>query len=192
MNNIVNPTEETAKAIFGTLYRVKLPASQMHTPQYIKRFGVYTTGDKNIDKIRRDERVLLYRNIGDMAEAIYEGSALSIVDQNDAVPIYEAIRAHLRAWFHVVERSNGTTPAPFEDLQKLDRLAQLLFPLVQIKKKNLSNETDIISAIFNTSNVFTINDVKGKPTEVSKQTEPQYDSFADWFEKMRRGGARWR
>ena len=78
MNTFVNPTEETSKAIFDVLYKVKLPASQIHSAQYIKRFGVYTTGDKKIDKIRRDERVLLYRNIADMAEAIYDGSALSL------------------------------------------------------------------------------------------------------------------
>lgn len=127
-----NATEHTAAyKVFKFYIDVQIPQHHLYNQDYIKEFGVPTTGDHKVDSALSKSMVNARMTIAQLAELLAEGSPIVLVDPEKSVFIYETIVEHLNNWRSKLESGFVGNNVPMEDLNKLDQLANEVYPLAK-------------------------------------------------------------
>ena len=116
-----------AYKIFHYYYQCQLPQHFLYSQEYVKTFGVPTTGKSDIDWELSQTMVPAQLTIAEMAEMLDEGANVILTDPHDAVSIYNTIYAHLEQWRVQVAEGFSALDPPIEDLRKLDALAAQVY-----------------------------------------------------------------
>lgn len=118
--------------LFHTLFLVKVPQIALYSPDYLRTFGVVTSGDKDLDDHLMMSLVDTYLTINSMIEVRRRGYSVGIVGEYDKA--YMIVVNHLYDWIDILrEPLCYRKPPPIEDIKDLDQLAQDLYPFVSIK-----------------------------------------------------------
>lgn len=135
--------EDTAEALFTKRFLCKYPLVQSMDVDEIKEYGIYSTGDKRLDKMvipsMTTEGMI---TIDRMVELYRQSCPIYICKREDTKTVYELIQKHLGAWLNHLERGINVQNAPIEDLILLDEFAETLFAYVrhEYAKTNYKNE----------------------------------------------------
>lgn len=190
MNDVVANTD-TREGIFDVLYKCRVPVTATKTLEQIKQFGMYSTGDKNLDKAQSRALTTTFLSIAAMTNLHRNGASISIVDYNDIKKIYDAISRHLVSWKNQLDNSVNPGNAPIDDLIALDHFAvdiyehaKYQFDKTALDSLNIKYLSSIVS--FNRGNFFS-----NKPAEVKVDGElinkpppevyPKRDSYGEFF-----------
>ena len=128
MEAITHNTEtDTTGPLWDILYKVRMPYLQTTSVEYIKMFGMPTSGDKGTDLEMANQWITTYQSIASLTEHYSNGVSIKIVDPSDPKRIYEAVAAHLEAWKSQITYGINIGGAPIEDLIKLDNFANAIY-----------------------------------------------------------------
>ncbi len=118
---------DTTAGIWDILYKVRMPYLQTTSVEYIKMFGMPSSGDKNVDKEMANQWITTYQSIASLTEHYANGVNIKVVDPSDPKRMYDAIAAHLEAWKDQIRYGINIGNAPIEDLIKLDEFANAVY-----------------------------------------------------------------
>lgn len=122
-----NPNHSPAYKIFHYNFEVTIPAMYLYSPEYLKTFGLTSSGDKTIDEGQALAPTRAYLTIAAMAEYHDEGATIGLINPKDSVRIYTYIKQHLMDWRDVFRRDFNRRDVPSEDLRKLENLAKEIY-----------------------------------------------------------------
>lgn len=120
--------------LFNYRYQVYIAPIHLYSEEYLKRFGVPATGDKEIDREYMHTPILVYMTAVDMVVHFSNGVDLTLRDPKDSVEIYEHLTEHLGRWETVLERVKHPIDVPIEDLRKMDEFALKIEPMARSYK----------------------------------------------------------
>lgn len=118
-----NPNIDTTADLWDKLFLVRIPQLHSMTIDYMKTYGTYITGDKEIDNELSKQWMTTYLPIVKMVNYYREGVQIKIVNRDDIKTIYECISRHLIAWKDMLERGINIGDAPIDDLIAMDEFA---------------------------------------------------------------------
>lgn len=130
MDEIYVPEDKrtTAWYIFFKKFRCQLPNIDTYSKDYVRNFGMPSSGDLAIDRQLANEIVDRLLSIAEIAEYHSSGTNIRVVHYEDTKEIYERITDHLNFWKKEMEDSYHPVTVPMEDLIKLDKLAAAVHP----------------------------------------------------------------
>jgi hypothetical protein len=120
---ILPPYKQTSELIFDYLFVCRIPNLGSMSPDYVKHFGVPTTGDKAVDKVLANQKITVAINIATMVGYHKESIPVSIVAIDDVKKIYDYISVHLTFWKEQLEVGINIGNAPIDDLVNMDAFA---------------------------------------------------------------------
>ena len=183
---------DTAWYIFNKLYHCKLRLIDTMSVDYIKEFGMMSSGDSDLDRESANTLIDRMLTIAQMAEFFNKGVTIRVLKDADCVSIYNAITDHLIAWKEQMNRIFNPSSAPIDDLKLLDKFAESVYKRAVPQMNNNQYESPL-SRYFK-GNLRTIRtNIMQKPIEqsqsiykVGNQTEdddkyPTRKSMADEF-----------
>lgn len=100
---------------------------QTMSVDYIRIFGMSTTGDSQYDRDMANEIVDRMMTIVEMLMMFHEGSELRVVQSSDTKVIYDLISQHLQDWRKEIQYALNSAHAPFEDLLVMDKFAHTIY-----------------------------------------------------------------
>ena len=130
----VPPEKQTTLwKLFNKLFMVRVPNIQMCSVDYIKNFGMPTSGFQEIDHQAANElkTTMLPLCAEDGKLCIVElwaaGSEVHVCKHTDTKTMYELISSHLAMWKHQLEHGLNNANAPMEDLDKMAKFAASVY-----------------------------------------------------------------
>jgi len=155
----VSPVSELkrTKQIYETkLFKVTVPVVSTMSIEEIRAYGVYQSGNKDVDKAMNSNTVNVMITTKAILEYFKQGVTIRLPKPNDVKEIYIVIQNYLNAWRNTLENGINLIEAPTEDLIELDTLAEEVFS--RAKWYFNSNETaSALSIYFNSVNRTTVN-----------------------------------
>lgn len=194
---------DTAYYIWEYLFRCRVPQLQTTSAEYIRHFGVPTTGIPEYDKNLANQLVDTAIPIVKMVEYFKKGIPVYIIKQSDVKTIYEYIEQHIHAWKNNIQRGIHIGNAPIDDLIVMDQFANKIYEhakynftkemadsmlLRQMSSVMSVNKSNILKPIEDELKTVTVNAVEDDPNDGYKPRE----SFADLFKNRKIGERKWR
>lgn len=195
---------DTTYYIWEILFRCRVPQLQTTSAEYIRHFGVPSTGIPEYDKSLANQLIDTAISIVKMVEYFKKGIPVYIVQQKDVKTIYEYIENHIHAWKNNIQKGVHIGNAPIDDLIAMDQFANKIY---EHAKYNFTKEMADSLLLRQISGVMSVNKFNIiKPVEeeelktitVNAIEEDQDDgyakreSFADLFKNRKVGDRKWR
>ena len=186
------PHHTAAYKIFNYFVECMIPAMYLYSQEYVKKFGLYTSGDADIDAQTFQSTVKANLTVAQMAQHMADGAALSLVHPEESKQIYQWIVEHINDWTDEVTKDpNRRDDVPVEDLRLLDQFAKEIYPMArqhmttQVSGSRLFRSLDRLNRRATVSrNLKTAEEVQ---SEVPTEHSPMAQVIAR--EVNRRGGA---
>lgn len=185
------PNKDTTIAIFDILYKCRIPVVATKSLEEIKLFGMYSTGDKNMDKAQSREMTTTYLSIASMADYYSQGAQVAIVDHSEVKQIYEDVTRHIMAWREVLDSGINIGLAPVDDLIALDQFAAAVYEHAKFNFDRTVVDSINIKYLakvgsFNRGNFFGNAPAKepedpNKPVAEKEIVYPERDSYGAFF-----------
>lgn len=119
--------EDTTIAIWDILYLVRIPIKHMLSVEYLRHFGMPTSGVKEIDAEQNKQLITTYMSIEKMVELFKNGANILLGEKDAPKKIYDAVSKHLEAWKYQIENGVNVGDAPYDDLLALDAFANTVY-----------------------------------------------------------------
>ena len=197
------PVIDTSTYIFDYLFKCRIPNLQTMSEEYIRFFGMPTTGDPSIDQAMADQWITTMLPISKMVEYSKQGITIKIVKYDDVKVMYNYISLHLQAWKNQIGNGINVGDAPIDDLIDLDAFANLVYDQAKyqftrdIADSLLERQMSTITR-FNKSNFFKpdikINDSGDNITRINAEpidNYPKRESLSDIFKDRKIGYKKW-
>ena len=113
--------------IWKKKFLCRVPNIQSMSVEYIKMFGMPTSGDPFEDKATANELITRMLSIDEMIGFFNQGVTVAVVNYKDTKAIYEHITDHLNAWKEKLEVGWHTRNAPIDDLLNMDKFAMSVY-----------------------------------------------------------------
>jgi hypothetical protein len=113
--------------IWKKKFLCRVPNIQTMSTDFIKMFGMPSTGDPFLDKETAHELISRMLTIAEMVTFFNQGVTVEIVNYKDTKTIYEHITDHLVAWKKKLETGWHTRDAPIDDLLLMDKFANVVY-----------------------------------------------------------------
>lgn len=126
-------TNNNSWKIFHRRFLIQTPQVALYNPNYIKTFGMTTSGDKKEDLAAMNAMTTVYLTINDVVELRRLGYPVGVMGEFDVM--YEIIVGHIHDWLDILALPmHSHYPPPLQDIQDLEYLAMELHPFVTNKK----------------------------------------------------------
>lgn len=181
--------------IFKRMFMCIVSQMDITSKEYLKKFGMPTTGDANIDREMANQLITTYKTIADMVDLFRQGVTVRVPKQQDCKTIYEYVDYHIQSWAQAIQNGLNLGNAPLEDLIEMDKFATKLYPYALDNKLIMENSSVFVQQLGN--NFITHDNVLGSmksPTRILEESGldengqlPQRESYADIFIKRGKG-----
>lgn len=122
---------DTRWYLFTPTFMCRVRYIQTFSPEYLKHFGMPTSGVEEYDRQMANEMVFRMLTISQMVDYFAQGTTVEIHNAKDTALIYEYASNHLNAWKGYVETGFHVRDAPMKELQLLDRFAHSVYEHAQ-------------------------------------------------------------
>lgn len=172
-----------AYRIFFIYYKCYVPQHFLHSQEFIDRFGMPTSEDRDIDRELAFSPVLARLTTSEMADCLDQGGSITLYDNTQSVEIYELITAHIANWNQKVQYNEVGREPPIEDLRKLDALASELYKVARgyIEKSGTGNR---LSNFFNKPKQVQRRSAEEKQRERQQRLPDKHTSITDKIAKI--------
>ena len=96
--DIMSFRSKYAHLIWDRLYDCLIPDHVTLHPEYLKRFGTYVTGDKNIDTMVANNFTRVKINVATILTYFEDGVEVQITSREDMIQMHRDIEAYLAEW----------------------------------------------------------------------------------------------
>lgn len=128
--NNTSPVSELkrTKEIYETkLFKVSVPFISTMSSDEIRVYGVYQSGNKDVDRNSSTEMTNIMIPTKAILEYFKQGATIRLPKATDIKDMYIVIQNYLDAWRNTLENGINLIEAPTEDLIELDTLAEEVF-----------------------------------------------------------------
>lgn len=112
-------------------FMCRVPNIQTMSAEYIKYFGMPSTGIDQYDRQTANEMIYRMLTVNEMVDFFAQGTSIEVCNRADTKTIYEYIKNHLMAWRQELENGFHIRNAPLEELQTLDKFAKVVYEHAQ-------------------------------------------------------------
>lgn len=119
--------EDTTALLWDYYFSVKIPYLQSTSEDYLRIYGMPSTGNKQIDMEVANSWISTMANIATMVDHYKEGTPVRVVKQSDTKIIYDNISRHLENWKNKLQYGVNLGEAPIEDLIAMDKFANSVY-----------------------------------------------------------------
>ena len=133
---------DTTAGLWDIIFHCRILKKDIYSDSELEQFGVWSTGDKRLDRDLQMELIDVYINIDKMVEYHRRGVTIYFPNEKDLVTILTYIEEHLLAWIEHTETALHRKKMPVEDLVLLDDLASVIFEEIRhlyVNKKHTSS-----------------------------------------------------
>lgn len=117
-----------ATQIWDTLYTVDIPDDLTLNRDYIRKFGVYSTGDPKKDAILSNRFVTVKIPVITIMEYFLSGMEIRIKSRQDLNAIYKSIQNYLQEWRDYMKYNLNTDEGQYKELLiSLDKLGKYIY-----------------------------------------------------------------
>lgn len=171
----------TATQIWDDLYNAYVPDFVTINRDYIRKFGVPSSGNKDIDKMMSNNLTFVKIPIIKILEHYDNGVVVEIPSRQDMIAIHKAIERYLQEWRdHLTYDINSDKQTHKTLILSLEKLSKLIFEKAYPK--------EVMDSIINPRS-FGILNIKGKQLEDSKEfVKPDYNGISALLKPSIRGG----
>jgi len=181
----------TAWYLFNKMFRCRVGNLDSMSADYVRYYGMPTSGDPAYDEQVAKELVDRYLTIDDMMAYAKRGVAVEVNKPEDTKVIYEIISNHLVAWKNQLEHQLGKPdPELVEDLIRMDNFANIIYAhakyhfapdtLDSAFARNISSLLSISNANLLAKPAEPV-DPNATPEEAEAAKFPERQSFRDVF-----------
>jgi len=121
------PLDDPRYPIFGRLFMCRVPRIAQYGTDYLKTYGIPTSGYKDVDLGLITKPELCYITINQMVEFYNDNQMVSIVKQDDVRIIYEICQDYTFDWAKRIKDNVYIHTAPLEDLVKIDEFSEAVY-----------------------------------------------------------------
>lgn len=119
---------ETRYYLWHEPYLVRAPRIQLMSEYELRNYGILDSGSPLENRLTMNELHEVMLPIVKIMYHVENGTHISVVKHSDTEWIYRRIQDHLHAWMQYLDTSLNISHAPIEDLIRLDKFAQIIYP----------------------------------------------------------------
>lgn len=112
---------------FSKIWSVRVPAISIIPVEAIRSRGMYTTGDRNIDRQLANSETFIGVNIPKMVDHYMNGVTITFLKEKDCQEIYKRCFIHLKTWYIFNKKYPTNKRCPHEDLANIKKFATSVF-----------------------------------------------------------------
>lgn len=91
--------------IWGSLYKVYIPDYSTLNPDYIRKFGVHVTQDKEIDAMIKTNFTMVMIDVATILGYFNQGTEIQIPSREDMIKMHKDIELYLSEWKEYIRLS---------------------------------------------------------------------------------------
>lgn len=161
-----------AGGIWDDLYTVLIPEQVTMNRDFVKKFGVYTSGNKEIDKMMASNYTTVRIPIIKIVEYFEDGVPVEIPSREDMVTMHKKIELYLEEWRDYIRKSFHGDPSEHKNLiMNLERLSKHIY--LKAKPK------EVIENLFTSKKIGLLNPFQEVKEDAKEVTKPDYNSIAE-------------
>lgn len=169
-----------APKIWDYLYTAYVPELVTQNTDFLKRFGHFTTGDEELDKLRLNERTMVKIPIIKMMEYYNEGIVVEIPSRDDMITIHKHIELYLCEWKSYMTQAINKNVEQHKDLiMGLENLSKLIYAKAQPK--------EVIDNLFMHRRFGLVNPLQQMQEDKKEISKPDYSGISEMIRQHRRG-----
>lgn len=160
-----------AHLIWDTLYNAYIPDQLTLNPDYVKKFGVYVSGNKNIDNMLSTNLTHVKIPVIKMLEYYDSGISIEIPSREDMINIHKDIEKYLAEW-----KQNAT----YAINNDLDQHKNLLLSLEKLSKYiyEKAKPREVIDNLFMNRQFAIVNPIQQVQEEARTVNKPDYEGIS--------------
>jgi hypothetical protein len=174
---------ETRWYLWHEVYLVRLPKIDLMTEEEFKSFGILDSGSKLENRLTMNELTEVMLPIVKIMYHFESGARISVVKPSDTKWIYDRITSHLEAWKKYLDTKLNIAGAPIEDLIRLDRFANAVYPHATEFFKRSYVETKFMemgdASLARMASVLSMFDMGRTPDEVRREENYQRTKYPE-------------
>lgn len=185
------PHHSAAYKIFNYFVECMIPAMYLYSQEYVKKFGLYTSGDADVDAQTYQSTVKANLTVAQMAQHLADGAALSLVNPDESKQIYQWIVEHLNDWTDEVAKDpNRRDDVPVADLRLLDQFAKEIYPMARQHMTTQVSGSRLFRSLDRLNRRATVKRNLTTPEQVQNEVPTEHNPMAQVIarEINRRGG----
>ena len=123
----IQENKDTTHYIWDITWRVRVPLMATTSEEYLRHFGMPSSGDPDIDRELNNQWIDTLIPISTMVDYHRRGIPVKVVKYDDAKLIYDYIEKHLQAWVQNLKHGLNIGNAPVEDLIAMNEFANTVY-----------------------------------------------------------------
>jgi len=159
-----------APVIWNRLYTVLIPDQVTLSKDYIKKFGVYVTGNKEVDEMLSKNQTCVMIPIATILEYFENGVEIQIPSRQDMIQIYKDIEAYLEEWREHIKYDINLPLQQHKDLiLALEKLSKHIYEKIRPK--------ELVDNLFRKEKIGIINPLQKIQEEEKEVVKPDYEGI---------------
>jgi hypothetical protein len=184
------PHHTAAYKIFNYFVECMIPAMYLYSQEYVKKFGLYTSGDADVDAQTFQSTVKANLTVAQMAQHMADGAALSLLHPEESKQIYQWIVEHINDWTEEVTKDPNRRDVPVEDLRLLDQFAKEIYPMARQHMTTQVSGSRLFRSLDRINRRATVKRDLTTPEQIQNEVPKEHSPMAQVIaaEVSRRGG----
>lgn len=163
---------EHAPRIWDDLYAVYIPDFVTQNADYIRKFGVPSSGDKKIDAMMASNLTFVKIPIIKILEYFDKGIEVQIPQREDMLTIHRNIEKYLDEWrMHMRYDINSSAQQNKQLLLNMEKLSKLIY--------DKARGREIINSMFTVKKFGLMNPLQAAIEEKKEVTKPDYQGIGE-------------
>jgi len=163
---------EYAPKIWDKLYTVNIPDQVTLNPDYINKFGVHITTDKNINEMISTNFITVMIPVIKILEYFINGIEIQIPSRDDMITMHKDIEGYLNEWY-------SYTRSSVHGLAEFDQNKQLISSLEKLSKYifNKASPTEVLDNLFVENKLGLMDPITEQSKKNNITDKPDYTSI---------------
>lgn len=161
-----------AGRIWDDLYTVLIPDFLTRNTDYIRKFGVPSSGDKKVDAMMGNNLTLVKIPIIKILEYFDTGMEVQIPNRSDMLAIHKNIELYLDEWrAHIRFDINSSASQHKQLILNLEKLSKLIY--------DKANGKEVITSLFSLKDFGIVNPIQASQEQKREVVKPDYQGIGE-------------
>jgi len=159
-----------ADRIWNKLYRVNIPDQMTLPGEYVKRFGVHVTGNKQVDEMLSRNTTQVMIPISTIINYFQNGVEIQIPNREDMITMHKDMELYLEEWKEHIKYDINLDIAKNRDmLMSLEKLSKYIY--------NKAKPREVIDQLFQVKSIGIVNPLQALQQQKKEVIKPEYDGI---------------
>lgn len=156
--------------IWDTLYRVSVPDQLTQSPEYLRKFGTYVTGNKEVDAMLTRNMTTVMIPVAKILEYYEQGVEIHILNREDMIKIHKDLELYLNEWRERLRIDINLQVSEYKPLiLSLEKLSKELY--------NKAKPAEVIDKLFEKKQFGLVNPIDVIMETKKEQVKPDYQGI---------------